>query len=36
MADDVIPTWINLGSLVLLAALVADFTWVFYTAINAD
>jgi len=35
MADNIIPAWINLGSLVLLAALVADFSWVFYTAINA-
>ena len=35
MADNVIPAWINLGSFVLLAALVADFSWVFYTALNA-
>ena len=35
MADNVIPAWINLGTLVLLAALVADFAWVFTTAINA-
>src|SRR5438034_1072291 len=36
MADNVIPAWINLGTLVLLAALVADFAWVFYTARNAS
>jgi hypothetical protein len=35
MADNVIPAWINLGTFVLLAALVADFAWVFTTAINA-
>jgi hypothetical protein len=36
MADkNVVPAWISLGGLVLLAALVVDFAMVFYTAINA-
>ena len=35
MADNVVPAWIRLGSLVLFAALIVDFAAVFYTAINA-
>ena len=36
MADDkLIPAWINLGTVILLAALVVDFAVVFYNAINA-
>ena len=36
MADDsVVPAWISLGSLVLLAALVVDFAAVIYAALNA-
>jgi hypothetical protein len=36
MADrSVVPGWIALGSVVLLAALVVDFAVVFYNAINA-
>ena len=35
MDDKDIPTWINLGGLVLLAALVVDFAVVIYTAVTA-
>lgn len=35
MASKDIPTWINLGSIVLLAALVVDFFVVFRAALNA-
>jgi hypothetical protein len=35
MADKGIPTWINLGSIVLLAALVVDFFVVFRAALSA-
>ena len=34
MADKDIPTWINLGSIVLLAALVVDFIAVIRTALS--
>ena len=35
MADKDIPTWINLGSIVLLAALVVDFIVVIRGALSA-
>lgn len=34
MADKDIPTWINLGSIVLIAALVVDFFVVFRAAFS--
>ena len=35
MADKGIPAWINIGSIVLIAALVVDFYVVFRTALSA-
>ena len=35
MADRGIPAWINLGSVVLIAALVVDFFVVIRTALSA-
>ena len=35
MADKGIPTWINLGGIVLVAALVVDFIVVIRAAISA-
>ena len=35
MADKGIPTWINLGGIVLLAALVVDFFVVIRAALTA-
>ena len=35
MADKGIPVWINLGSIVLIAALVVDFFVVFRAALSA-
>jgi hypothetical protein len=35
MADKGVPMWINLGSIVLVVALVIDFIVVFRTAIGA-
>lgn len=35
MATRDIPAWINVGSIVLLAALVVDFFVVFRAALNA-
>ena len=35
MADKATPAWINIGSLVLLAALVVDFCVVIRAALNA-
>lgn len=35
MADKGVPMWINLGSIVLIAALVVDFFVVLRAALNA-
>jgi hypothetical protein len=35
MADKALPAWINLGSIVLLAALVVDFCVVLRAALTA-
>jgi hypothetical protein len=35
MASKDIPAWINIGSIVLLAALVVDFVVVFHAALSA-
>ena len=35
MADKSIPAWINIGSIVLLAALVVDFVVVIRAALSA-
>jgi hypothetical protein len=35
MDEKSVPAWINLGSLVLLLALVVSFATVIYTAVNA-
>ncbi len=36
MDEKGIGLWLNLGSLILVVALVIDFAWVISTAINAS
>jgi hypothetical protein len=35
MDDKGIGLWLNIGSVILVAALVIDFAWVITTALNA-
>jgi hypothetical protein len=35
MDDKGLGLWLNIGSLILVAALVVDFVWVISTAFNA-
>jgi hypothetical protein len=35
MDDTGIALWLNIGTLILVAALVVDFAWVISTALNA-
>jgi len=35
MDDKGIGLWLNIGTVILLAALVVDFAWVISTALNA-
>ena len=36
MDEKGIGVWLNLGSVILVAALVVDFVWVISTALNAS
>jgi hypothetical protein len=36
MDEKGLSVWLNLGSVILIAALVIDFVWVISTALNAS